>query len=104
MEEPIVHKKQTYFPYNPDHDYNPFEKTKAHTKSVWCTFCFGTGYYRARAHNIKANMDPRITIKLCQHCKGRKRFWVTPGSETDKKSKQVVAGLWPNQNYKIHRK
>ncbi len=99
-----IARKQNYFPYNEKAEYNPFAKTNVHTKRVWCTFCFGTGQYRARAHNIKANMDPRITIKLCQHCKGRKKIWITPGGKMDREAKQIVPGLWPNKDYKIHRK
>lgn len=85
---------------NEKQDYNPFARTNFHTKSVWCTFCYGSGYYRARSHSL----DPHITIKLCQHCKGRRRIWIRAGTDMDKEAKQIIPGLWPNQSYKIHRK
>jgi len=103
MKEHIA-RKQNYFPYNTKQDYNPFAKTNVHTKSVHCTYCYGSGGYRARSHPLTKYMDPRITIKLCQHCKGRGRVWVRPGSEMDKKSQQIVAGLWENKGYKVRRR
>ena len=93
-----------YLPDSKNQEYNPFNKDGIHTKRVWCWFCNGSGGYRARSHPELRDMDPRITIKLCQHCKGRKKIWITPGGKMDKEAKQIVPSLWPNKDYKIHRK
>ncbi len=91
------------YPNSDNQDYNPFAKHGAHTKRTWCWFCNGSGGYRARSHPERRDMDPRITIKLCQHCKGRKRIWVTPGSEADKKGSAVIPGLAPNTRDHVRR-
>ncbi len=93
-----------YLPDSKNQDYNPFNVDGIHTKRVWCWYCNGSGGYRARSHPEHRDMDPRITIKLCQHCKGRRRIWVTPNSEADKKGSSVIPGLAPNKSYKVRRR
>jgi len=61
------------------------------TTSVWCIFCYGTGLRRHRASGI----DPRIDIKTCSRCKGRKRIWVRKGSDLERAGSSIVPGLYP---------
>jgi hypothetical protein len=67
-------------------------KSDACTESVWCAFCYGSGLRRHRDEN---KIDPRITIKTCTRCKGRKRLWVPKDTELYHLGKDVIAGLYP---------
>ena len=62
-----------------------------YTESVWCPFCFGLGLRRHRA----SGMDPRVQVKTCTRCKGRKKIWVQKYSELWEKSRRFVPGLGP---------
>lgn len=71
-------------------DYN-WGKSEAHTIPTWCVWCYGTGLRRHRSHSI----DPRVTIKTCNRCKGRKKIWVREGSNLHKAGESFTPGLYP---------
>ena len=73
-------------------EYSPTDKAStAHTESVWCAFCYGSGLRRHRS----SGLDPRITIKSCTRCKGRKRLWVAKGTELHILGLKIIPGLFP---------
>lgn len=62
----------------------------AFTSTTWCIWCYGTGLRRIAHSN-----SPRVEIKTCSRCKGRKKIWVKEGSELHKAGEKIVPGLYP---------